>query len=144
MFQYPLCVDEHSKALITFAVWNDSLFLSSLYVMDYSLIVGIDEENQELVVGIIDYIRQYTLDKQIEKWVKSQQGTQLPTVIAPKDYKERFRTAMWNYFVMVPSKFTTISNPIRPSVDPSSWEAVLKKYDADRAHSLRQRIRRHN
>lgn len=144
MFQYPLCVDEHSKALITFAVWNDSLFLSSLYVMDYSLIVGIDEENQELVVGIIDYIRQYTLDKQIEKWVKSQQGTQLPTVIAPKDYKERFRTAMWNYFVMVPSKFTTISNPLRPSVDPSSWEAVLKKYDADRAHSLRQRIRRHN
>ena len=143
MFQYPLCVDEHSKALITLAVWNDSLFLSSLYVMDYSLIVGIDEETQQLVVGIVDYIRQYTLDKQIEKFVKSQQGSQLPTVIAPEDYKKRFRTAMWNYFVMVPSKFTRIVKPSDKSQkDSNSWEEVLKSYDANRAQSSRRKKRR--
>lgn len=32
---------------------NDTLFLSRLDVMDYSLLVGIDEEKQELVVGIV-------------------------------------------------------------------------------------------
>ena len=53
MFESPLCVDEHSKATITLAVWNDTLFLSSIFVMDYSLIVGIDESNGEFVVGII-------------------------------------------------------------------------------------------
>jgi 1-phosphatidylinositol-3-phosphate 5-kinase len=142
MFQYPLCVDEHAKALITYAVWNDSLFLSSLYVMDYSLIVGIDEENQELVVGIVDYIRQFTWDKQIEKWVKSQQGSELPTVIAPKDYKARFRTAMWNYFVLVPGQFTQITAPSQSAnaVVPS-WDKVLHKYEASRAQSAHRRTR---
>jgi hypothetical protein len=33
-------------------VWNDTLFLSKLNVMDYSLIVGI-EENGRLICGII-------------------------------------------------------------------------------------------
>lgn len=143
MFQFPLCVDEHSKALITLAVWNDSLFLSSLYVMDYSLIVGIDEESQRLVIGIVDYIRQYTLDKQIEMLIKSQQGSQLPTVIAPKDYKQRFRTAMWNYFVMVPSKFTKIVKPtFVEKVNENSWEEVLKSYDASKSQHSRRRKRR--
>lgn len=32
---------------------NDTLFLSRMDVMDYSLLVGIDEEKQELVVGIV-------------------------------------------------------------------------------------------
>ena len=53
MFESPLCVDEHSKAKITIAVWNDTLFLSNIFVMDYSLIVGIDDNTGELVVGII-------------------------------------------------------------------------------------------
>lgn len=53
MFESPLCVDEHSKAKITTAVWNDTLFLSSISVMDYSLIVGIDDTTGEIVVGII-------------------------------------------------------------------------------------------
>jgi 1-phosphatidylinositol-3-phosphate 5-kinase len=28
--------------------------------MDYSLVVGVDSEKQELVVGIVDYIRTFT------------------------------------------------------------------------------------
>ena len=33
-------------------------FLSGLGVMDYSLLVGFDKQGQELVVGVIDFIRQ--------------------------------------------------------------------------------------
>lgn len=28
--------------------------------MDYSLVVGVDAEKQELVVGVVDYIRTFT------------------------------------------------------------------------------------
>lgn len=28
--------------------------------MDYSLVVGVDSENKELVVGVVDYIRPFT------------------------------------------------------------------------------------
>ena len=37
-----------------------ALFLSNLNVMDYSLVVGVDSEKHELVVGIVDYIRTFT------------------------------------------------------------------------------------
>ena len=43
------------------AVMNDTLFLSIVNVVDYSILVGFDEEKQELVVGIIDYMRQVNL-----------------------------------------------------------------------------------
>jgi len=114
----PICIYEHSKTLLGQAVWNDTAFLSSLNVMDYSLVVGIDQENEELVVGIIDYMRRYTLDKQLETLLKSSgimggRG-KVPTVISPKQYKVRFRDAMWMYFVMVPSKNTEVVHPQRP------------------------------
>jgi hypothetical protein len=35
------------------AITSDTSFLSSLLVMDYSLLVGIDEDNRKLVIGII-------------------------------------------------------------------------------------------
>jgi hypothetical protein len=37
-----------------------ALFLSNLNVMDYSLVVGVDSDKHELVVGIVDYIRTFT------------------------------------------------------------------------------------
>lgn len=40
------------------AVQNDTLFLSIVNVVDYSILVGFDEDAQEIVVGIIDYMRQ--------------------------------------------------------------------------------------
>ena len=36
----------------------DTSFLAGLGVMDYSLLVGVDKARGELVVGVIDYIRQ--------------------------------------------------------------------------------------
>jgi hypothetical protein len=52
----PMFVSEEAKSTLGMTIWNDTLFLSSLNVMDYSLLVGVDEENNELVVGIIGKI----------------------------------------------------------------------------------------
>eukprot|EP00163_Fabomonas_tropica_P016763 TRINITY_DN29903_c0_g1_i1.p1 TRINITY_DN29903_c0_g1~~TRINITY_DN29903_c0_g1_i1.p1 ORF type:complete len:247 (-),score=67.46 TRINITY_DN29903_c0_g1_i1:32-736(-) len=109
----PLVVQEHSKYPLMMSLWNDTLFLSNMNVMDYSLLVGLDEDRQELVVGVIDYVRRYTWDKQLETWVKSSgllggKGKD-PTVISPVQYKKRFREAMDKYFMMVPNKFTGIN-----------------------------------
>ena len=70
--------------------------LQSIDVMDYSLLVGVDEEKHELVLGIIDFMRQYTWDKHLETWVKTSgilggPKNASPTVISPQQYKKRFR-----------------------------------------------------
>ena len=43
------------------AVQNDTLFLSIINVVDYSILAGFDENSHEVVVGIIDYMRQVSL-----------------------------------------------------------------------------------
>lgn len=111
----PLYVSNKAKHLLQRAVWNDTSFLNSINVMDYSLLVVVDQQKQELVCGIIDYLRQYTWDKQLETWVKSSlqrvksslsvPKNQLPTVISPKEYKKRFRKFMSAYFLCVPDNW---------------------------------------
>jgi len=64
----PFCVSEEGKAQLCNAIWHDSTFLSSLNVMDYSLLVGIEKENGKIICGIIDYLRKYTWDKYLESW----------------------------------------------------------------------------
>ncbi|PWA37990.1 phosphatidylinositol-4-phosphate 5-kinase family protein [Artemisia annua] len=86
-------------------------WLQSVDVMDYSLLVGVDEQNHELVLGIIDFMRQYTWDKHLETWVKASgilggPKNASPTVISPKQYKKRFRKAMTTYFLMVPDQWS--------------------------------------
>ena len=49
----PLYLRPHSKLVLRSAITSDSSFLSSNLVMDYSLLVGIDDDTHELVVGII-------------------------------------------------------------------------------------------
>ncbi|RKP02070.1 hypothetical protein CXG81DRAFT_11243 [Caulochytrium protostelioides] len=108
IYESPLFIREHSKKLLRGSVWNDTLFLSKLNVMDYSLVVGIDEEHNELVVGIVDFIRTFTWDKKVENWVKETAflgGGGAPTVVSPRQYKTRFREAMDRYFLMVPDIF---------------------------------------
>ncbi|KAH6569672.1 hypothetical protein BASA60_008142 [Batrachochytrium salamandrivorans] len=109
IYDSPLFIREHSKKLLRASVWNDTLFLSRLNVMDYSLLVGIDRESNELVVGIVDFIRTFTWDKKLESLVKETGflggGGKEPTVVTPRQYKNRFREAMEKYFLMVPDKF---------------------------------------
>ncbi|KAJ3297269.1 1-phosphatidylinositol-3-phosphate 5-kinase [Rhizoclosmatium sp. JEL0117] len=103
----PLYIREYSKRILRASVWNDTLFLSKMDVMDYSLLVGIDEGKQELVVGIVDYMRTFTWDKKLESWVKETGilggGTTQPTILSPRQYKNRFRESMDRYFLTVTS-----------------------------------------
>ncbi|XVE88557.1 hypothetical protein DITRI_Ditri19aG0078700 [Diplodiscus trichospermus] len=117
----PIFVGNKAKRLLERAVWNDTAFLASSDVMDYSLLVGVDEEKHELVLGIIDFLRQYTWDKHLETWVKASgilggPKNASPTVISPKQYKKRFRKAMTTYFLMIPDQW---SPPIIPSKSQS-------------------------
>ena len=107
----PLYIYSHSKEILRAAIDNDSMFLSSHSVMDYSLLVGIDDKRNEFVVGIIDYIRPFTWDKKLESVVKSvgSQG-KLPTIVQPDLYRIRFCEAMDQYFLCVPDKWHTIVN----------------------------------
>lgn len=92
LYAQPMCVDQESKSLLGMAIWNDSLFLASLNVMDYSLLVGVDDKSGELVCGIIDYLRKFTWDKSFESWVKKTgmiAGGKVPTIISPKQCVHR-------------------------------------------------------
>lgn len=92
--------------------------------MDYSLLVGVDTEKRELVCGIIDYLRQYTWDKQLETWVKTSlyvPKNLSPTVISPREYKKRFRKFMSTNFLCVPDNWCSDSYEIcAPIYDGSS------------------------
>ncbi|RLN35123.1 1-phosphatidylinositol-3-phosphate 5-kinase FAB1A-like [Panicum miliaceum] len=101
----PIYIEGKTKNLMERAIWNDTAFLSNMNVMDYSLFVGVEKQKKELVFGIIDYLRQYTWDKQLESWVKTSlvvPKNLLPTVISPREYKIRFRAFMSQYFLSVP------------------------------------------
>uniref|UniRef100_A0A0E0IHB2 1-phosphatidylinositol-3-phosphate 5-kinase n=1 Tax=Oryza nivara TaxID=4536 RepID=A0A0E0IHB2_ORYNI len=83
----PIYIEGKTKNLLERAIWNDTAFLSRMTVMDYSLFVGVDKQKKELVFGIIDYLRQYTWDKQLESWVKTSlfvPKNLSPTVSSPK------------------------------------------------------------
>ncbi|XP_067404848.1 1-phosphatidylinositol 3-phosphate 5-kinase isoform X2 [Emydura macquarii macquarii] len=106
----PLYIRSHCKAVLRASIHSDSHFLSSHLIIDYSLLVGRDDTNNELVVGIIDYIRTFTWDKKLEMVVKSTgilggQG-KMPTVVSPELYRTRFCEAMDKYFLMVPDHWT--------------------------------------
>lgn len=106
IYESPLFVRQYDKKLLRSSLWNDTIFLSKVNVMDYSLVIGIDDENNTLTVGIIDCIRTFTWDKKLESWVKEKGlvggGTKEPTVVTPRQYKNRFREAMDRYILMVP------------------------------------------
>ncbi|KAL0877824.1 hypothetical protein Bca101_027530 [Brassica carinata] len=108
----PIFLGSKAKRSLERAIWNDTNFLASVDVMDYSLLVGFDEERQELVLGIIDFMRQYTWDKHLETWVKASgilggPKNTSPTIVSPKQYKRRFRKAMTTYFLTVPEQWTS-------------------------------------
>ena len=78
--------------------------------MDYSLLVGLDENNL-LIVGIIDYIRKYTIDKKVESFIKQVvDQSKLPTIVSPHVYKNRFIEAMDRYFLPVPDRWQDLMN----------------------------------
>lgn len=103
----PLLVREHSKRILRTALHNDSLFLTEMNVMDYSLIMALDTSRNKMVIGIIDYLRTYTWDKRVESFVKETAilgggGKGEPTIITPRQYRMRFLTFLDRNILMTP------------------------------------------
>jgi len=105
----PLYLGAADKEALNEALQRDTAFLASHEMMDYSLLAGICPQGDQLVVGIIDYIRTFTWDKKLETLVKSVKSSgvfggpaKTPTVIKPDIYKVRFTEAMNRYFSSVP------------------------------------------
>jgi len=122
----PIALEKNMAELMKFAVHNDSLILSKMNVVDYSLLLIINENwadnvkeqlkscnfddgnNNEILeinlkhirIGIIDYVRKYTWDKQLEHVGKIIiNRLQIPTIVNPTIYKERFKEAIDDYFI---------------------------------------------
>ncbi|KAI0126337.1 1-phosphatidylinositol-3-phosphate 5-kinase FAB1 [Xylariales sp. AK1849] len=140
IYESPLFAREHSKKLLRASVWNDTLFLARQNVMDYSLMIAVDEAKKELVVGIIDCIRTYTWDKTLESWIKGRGfaggGRNRPTVTSPKEYKSRFREAMARYILQAPNCWHQFNVPLvasRPhaEINVAGDEASMAQLDPE-------------
>ena len=123
----PLPLEKNMAELLKAAVHNDSLVLCKMNVVDYSLLLIIDENFEEnnysinydksdkestkdiihnldipaktIRVGIIDYVRKYTWDKQLEHVGKFIINRLEPTIVDPKMYRLRFIKTMNSYFL---------------------------------------------
>ncbi|KAI9262234.1 hypothetical protein BDA99DRAFT_510606 [Phascolomyces articulosus] len=102
-------VNEQSKAFIEKAIKSDTEFLTKGNIMDYSLLLGVDEAKKELTVGIVDFIGAYTWYKKVESRSKSTLNPNKEvTVIPPDQYKWRFYRIINDYFVAVSGKFDKV------------------------------------
>lgn len=60
------------------AVFNDTTLLSTLNIMDYSLLLAAvpgGDTPGRLTLGIIDYLRMYSIDKKIESCLETRART---------------------------------------------------------------------
>ncbi|CAD8090951.1 unnamed protein product [Paramecium sonneborni] len=84
------------------AFQSDCKFLLRKQIVDYSLLLIINSKQKKIRMGIIDYLRFYTWDKETERLLKFVlKGGKVPTIINPHDYKQRFLTAVGKYFIHV-------------------------------------------
>ena len=109
----PLFLDFDNYKFLRRALINDTLFLKKEGIIDYSLLIifeisDIKEKNEnkfeikKIRMGIIDYLRKYTWDKQIESYGKKIiHGFSKPTIINPEKYCARFIKKFKKYFACV-------------------------------------------
>ena len=111
----PLFLDFNVFQILQNALNNDSQFLKDEGIIDYSLLVIFEYDNncnnksdtkkddnnfKKIRLGIIDYLRKYTWDKQIESYSKKFiNGFSNPTIINPDSYCKRFMDKFQRYFV---------------------------------------------
>ncbi|KAJ3529021.1 hypothetical protein NM688_g7915 [Phlebia brevispora] len=115
-------VRPYSKVVLQEAIKLDCDFLMKSNIMDYSLLVGIDENQKHLVCGLVDTIGSYTFAKTLE--YKAKQGLNASkevTVMPPNEYQERFVNAMDNYFVACPDKW---SRPLDDTKIPGDYRQL--------------------
>ena len=109
----PLFFDFNVFQILLNALNNDSRFLKDEGVIDYSLLIIFETDNNNknekkeenkifkiIRLGIIDYLRKYTWDKQLESYGKKFiHGFTNPTIINPDSYSKRFMKKVKRYFV---------------------------------------------
>jgi len=123
----PLVLDQKIYTLLLCAIKNDTKICRNMDVIDYSLLCiiidykedenkennneqneiskivfkkGENEENVKYIrLGVLDYFRKYTSDKQFETLFKTIVNLNTPTVINPKNYNERFLKKLSSYFI---------------------------------------------
>ena len=116
----PLFFDINVFQILQNALKNDSQFFKEQDVVDYSLLIIFEvdnnnisnnnnkneikeEKNYKLIrLGIIDYLRKYTWDKQLESYSKKFiNGFNNPTIINPESYSQRFMEKIQRYFAWI-------------------------------------------
>ena len=95
------------------ALHNDTCKLSERHIMYYSFLVGVSRTNG-LVVGVIDYLREYGRLEAVESTIKAAGivgKAEEPTVVPPEHYGSRFRRMMGMYFCQVPDIDAAATEP---------------------------------
>ncbi|KAI0314043.1 hypothetical protein OF83DRAFT_1138748, partial [Amylostereum chailletii] len=121
-------VHPHSKVILREGLRSDCDFLAKSNIMDYSLLLGIDETEKEISCGLVDTIGSYTFAKTLEYKAKQgfsgKEGKQV-TVMPPNEYQERFVTALDGYFLACPDKWTKPPDDKKASYDYTELPSVL-------------------
>jgi len=122
----PLLLTPAAKARFNVAVRQDTAFLQQLQVVDYSLLIGVDTTTKKLVVGIVDYCREFSFALRMYGGITGGR-----TIIAPKDYRTRFCEQMDRFLMHVPS-FDDASAPVQVlAVTPRSGNTTLSSVIED-------------
>ncbi|KAF8213990.1 hypothetical protein K438DRAFT_1660635 [Mycena galopus ATCC 62051] len=120
-------VRPHSKAVLHEAIKSDAEFLAKSNIMDYSLLLGVDQERKQIACGLVDTIGSYTFAKTLE--YKAKQGLNSGkevTVIPPAEYQDRFVSALEGYFLACPDKWSrSTDDHTKPINDPGMLPSVL-------------------
>jgi 1-phosphatidylinositol-3-phosphate 5-kinase len=98
----PVSVSRAEMEFLSKGILNDTAFLCKCNVIDYSLLLVVCLSERKIAVGLIDYMQKYTFDKVIENKYKTVVSSQVPTIISPEMYKERFcDTVLKQYFIVI-------------------------------------------
>jgi len=119
-------VNPISKAIFQEAVRADCDFLARSNIMDYSLLLGVDEEGKQIHCGLVDTIGSYTFAKTLEYKAKglSKEGKDI-TVVPPHEYQERFVSTLDSYFMACPDKWTKPVDETKLIHDAAHLPSVL-------------------
>ncbi|KAG6852316.1 hypothetical protein C0991_000959 [Blastosporella zonata] len=122
-----MLVHPHSKQVLRTAIRSDADFLAKSNIMDYSLLVGVDEEHKQISCGLVDTIG--TLFRHLCRLgLIAKHGLNSGkdiTVIPPAEYQERFVSALEGYFLACPDKWSKPSDESKIISDPNLLPSVL-------------------